>query len=229
MLALTIERTMSIQETTQKIITILQEATASLTPPLIDQLIAIYGRDPYLILIACLISLRAQDKTTIHICKDLFARVTTPEQMVALSVQELETILFKSGFYRQKAKILQTVSAELILKHGSRVPADEEALRALPGVGPKTANLVLGMAFGQPAICVDTHVHRISNRLGLIATDTVEMTERALKKLLKRNDWIRWNKLLVIWGQNRCVPLSPRCSSCPLRTHCKRVGVTRSR
>ena len=204
-------------------------ATKEYPLPLIDQIIALYGQNSYLILIACLISLRAQDKTTIHICKVLFDRVKTPQELLLLPENELEKILFKSGFYRQKAKVLRTVSQELIDKHAGSVPPHKELLLELSGVGPKTANLVLGMAFAVPEICVDTHVHRISNRLGLITTKTVDETEIALKKLLKPSQWIIWNKLLVMWGQQRCTPRSPHCSDCPLITLCKRRFVDRSR
>lgn len=215
--------------TIKSLLTLLQEHTKSFQKPLIDQIVIEFGHSPYLILIACLLSLRAKDSTTIHVCRDLFSRITTPQQMLMLPRNELEIIIFKTGFYKNKAQVLHEVSRYLLDHHGGQVPATYEALRAIPGVGPKTANLVLGMAFGVPSICVDTHVHRISNRLGLIKTTTVEDTEAALKKILPQDDWIKYNNVLVMWGQNVCVPISPKCSTCVVRPYCKRVGVTKSR
>lgn len=198
-------------------------------PPLSDQIVAEYGRDPYLILISCLLSLRAKDVMTIHTCRTLFKSVRTPEQMVALPRRVLEKIVFTTGFYKTKARVLQTVSQTLLDQFGGKVPDDADVLMGIKGIGPKTAQLVLGVAFGKPAICVDTHVHRISNRLGLVKTTTVEQTEAALRKLLPKKYWIIWNNLLVVWGQQVCVPVSPKCSQCATRQWCKRVGVTRSR
>ncbi|MCB9493541.1 MAG: endonuclease III [Epsilonproteobacteria bacterium] len=197
--------------------------------PLIDIVIDEFGHEPYLILIACLLSLRAKDSTTVHVCRELFARVKTPQQLLKLPVSELERIIFKTGFYKNKAKVLRGVSNVLLEQYGGKVPDKYDELISIDGVGPKTANLVLGMAFGKPAICVDTHVHRISNRLGLIKTKTVEQTEQQLKKVLPQKYWTVWNHLLVMWGQNVCVPISPKCSECVLKPHCKRIGVIKSR
>lgn len=220
---------MTNQEKIIKIIKILKKATSSMTLPLIDILIKEYSRDPFLILIACLLSLRAKDTTTVHVCRALFAVATTPQELCALDRVRLEKIVFKTGFYKNKARILQEVSQTLLDRFEGKVPDTFEALISIKGVGLKTANLVLGLAFDKPAICVDTHVHRISNRLGLIATKTVEQTEQALQKKLPQRYWTVWNKLLVMWGQNICVPLSPKCSQCAIKAECKRVGVTRSR
>ena len=213
----------------KNIITVLREATKNMMPPLIDLVVAEFGHDPYLIIIACLLSLRAKDTTTIHVCRELFTRVRTPAAMLALNRQELERIIFKTGFYKNKADVLQHVSRELIERFGGLVPQSYDELISIKGVGPKTANLVLGLAFGTPAICVDTHVHRISNRLGLIKTAMPEQTEVALKRVLDKKDWIVWNHLLVIWGQNICAPVSPRCSCCAIKGLCPRVGVSKSR
>jgi endonuclease-3 len=198
-------------------------------PPLSDQIVAEYGRDPYLILISCLLSLRAKDVMTIHTCRALFKLVRTPQQMVALPRHALEKIVFTTGFYKTKARVLQTVSQTLLDQFDGKVPDNVDALMGIKGIGPKTAQLVLGVAFGKPAVCVDTHVHRISNRLGLVKTVTVEQTEAALRKLLPKKYWIIWNNLLVVWGQQICVPVSPKCSQCAIRQWCKRVGVMRSR
>ena len=207
----------------------LRTATRDMPPTASDAIIAEYGRDPYLILISCLLSLRAKDSMSFPVSCQLFKQARTPEQMVALSQQQIEKIIYSVGFYRQKAKQLCEVSKALIDQFGGVVPRTLEELLTLPGVGRKTANLVLGMAFGVPAICVDIHVHRISNRLGLIKTKTPEETEVALEKIIPREYWIEYNKLLVMWGQNICLPTSPLCSRCAIADLCPRIGVTRSR
>ena len=207
----------------------LRQATKHFTPPLIDILIKEYGHDPFLILIGCLLSLRVKDIVTIHVCRALFSQAKTPQQLLALPRQELEKIIFKSGFYKNKACVLHEVSHQVIQRFDGKVPASRQELLSIKGVGAKTANLVLGIAFGIPAICVDTHVHRISNRLGLIKTNTVEETEHVLQKVLPKEYWIEWNTLLVMWGQNICVPISPKCSQCIVRKWCDRVGVGKSR
>jgi endonuclease-3 len=212
-----------------RVMAALERATQKFAPPLINSIIDEFGHDPFLILIGCLLSLRVRDSTTIHVVRVLFNRVRTPQQLIDIPDTELEQIVFKTVYYKQKAALLKSVSREILERFGGSVPRAEDELRSINGVGPKTANLVLGMAFGVPAICVDTHVHRISNRLGLIKTRTVEETEEALKQLLPQKYWIPWNKLLVVWGQNICAPISPKCSICPINTICQRVGVTQYR
>jgi endonuclease III len=198
--------------------------------PLINQIMQEFGHDPYLILIACLLSLRARDVMTIHVCRELFVLCKTPYQIINMPTEELEKIVYRTGYYKTKARVLREVSIELIERFDGQVPNTYESLISIKGVGPKTANLVLGMGFGVPSICVDTHVHRISNRLGLISTKTVEQTEATLRQELPQEHWIKYNKLLVMWGQNVCAPIGPRCSSCPLKElGCKQVGVKKSR
>jgi endonuclease-3 len=187
---------------------------------LINLLIEKYGKDPFLILIATLLSLRSRDAVTWIVVQALFEGVKTAQELVAMPRNELENIIFKTGFYRQKAATLQHVSAQIIERFQGQVPADKVVLSSIAGIGPKTANLVLGAAFDQPAICVDVHVHRISNRLGLITTKTVEETEKALEQIIPQKYWINWNTWLVIWGQNICLPRRPRCAVCPLKTFC---------
>lgn len=212
-----------------KVITALEHATQNFAPPLINSVIEEFKHDPFLILIACLLSLRVRDSTTIHVVRVLFNRARTPQEMLDIPDAELEKIVFKTVYYKQKAALLKSVSRAILERFGGIVPRTEDELRSINGVGPKTANLVLGMAFDTPAICVDTHVHRISNRLGLIKTRTVEETEETLKKLLPKKYWIPWNKLLVVWGQNICAPISPKCSICPINKVCQRIGVSTSR
>jgi len=211
------------------IIKLLEKNINKFTPPLIDQIIDEYGKKSYLILMACILSLRVKDISTVHVCRALFAKAQTPDQMLKISQPELEKIIFKSGFYKNKAKIIRSISDELLKKFGGEVPRTYDQLIGINGIGPKTANLVLGLAFDQPAICVDTHVHRISNRLGLINTKTPEQTEMALKKILDKKYWIRWNKLLVTLGQNICTPTSPKCSLCAAFSYCLKIGVKKYR
>ena len=185
--------------------------------------------DPFRVLAACILSLRTRDETTAPASARLFARAGTPAALLALPEAELARLIYPVGFYRTKARTLRAICAALLERHGGAVPADLEALLALPGVGLKTANLVLSQAFAVPAICVDTHVHRIPNRWGLVRTRTPEETERALRVAVPRARWIDLNPTLVGFGQTVCQPLSPRCSECPVSTWCARVGVTKSR
>lgn len=213
----------------QEIITTLRQETKPFVEPLVDIIIKEYGKDPYLILISCLLSLRAKDIVTIHVCRDLFAVARRPQEMVALSQTELEKIIRRIGFFKNKAQVLREVSRVLLETFDGRVPKTREQLLTIKGVGPKTASLVLGLAYDTPAVCVDVHVHRISNRLGLIQTKTPEESEAVLETLLPKKYWIEWNKLLVMWGQNVCAPVSPKCSGCVIKHLCKRIGVTKSR
>jgi endonuclease-3 len=186
-------------------------------------------RDPFRLLVACVISLRTKDEVTAQASARLFAVAATPEALARLPQSRIAKLIFPAGFYNTKAKQIREISRRIARDHGDRVPADREALLALPGVGRKTANLVLGLGFGIPAICVDTHVHRISNRLGLVRTKNPEETEHALEKVLPRRLWIEINDLLVTFGQNVCQPVSPWCSTCPLAARCPRIGVGRHR
>ena len=187
------------------------------------------GRDPFRILIGCLLSLRTRDETTGPAAARLFALADTPAAMLVLPRRTIERTIYPVGFYRTKARVLHAVCRELVERFDSRVPADLDALLTLPGVGRKTANLVVTFAFQLPGICVDTHVHRISNRLGFVHTATPEQTEWALRAKLPRRHWIALNDLLVAFGQNLCHPTSPHCSTCPVADLCLRVGVRRSR
>jgi endonuclease-3 len=186
-------------------------------------------RDPFRVLVACVISLRTKDAVTAEASARLFAVAATPRAVAALEEARIAKLIYPAGFYRTKARQIREIARTLVARHGARVPADREALLALPGVGRKTANLVLGLGFAIPAICVDTHVHRISNRLGLVRTTTPEQTEHALEAVLPGRLWIDINDLLVTFGQNVCHPTSPRCSTCPLAERCPRIGVVRSR
>jgi endonuclease-3 len=191
--------------------------------------IAAEERDPFRVLVACLLSLRTQDTTTGPAAARLFRLADTPAAMLRLAPRTIERAIFPVGFYRTKARVLHGISQDLIDRFGGRVPADLDALLTLKGVGRKTANLVVTIGFARPGICVDTHVHRISNRLGFVRTATPEQTEWALRAKLPRRYWIEINDLLVTHGQNVCRPISPLCSRCPVALLCLRVGVTTSR
>ncbi len=187
------------------------------------------SRSPYRLLVACVISLRTKDEVTSAASRRLFALADNVDLLADLEEDRIAQAIYPAGFYNTKARQLRQIAAILRDDFGGEVPATEADLLALPGVGRKTANLVLGLGFGKPAICVDTHVHRISNRLGLVRTKTPEQTERALTGVLPRDLWIPINDLLVTFGQNRCHPISPRCAGCVLADLCPRIGVTRSR
>jgi len=187
------------------------------------------SRSAFRLLVSCVISLRTKDEVTHGASRRLFDEAPTPEMLAELERERIAELIYPAGFYNTKARQLKEIAQLLCSQHGAQVPAGEKDLLDLPGVGRKTANLVLGLGFGVPAICVDTHVHRISNRLGLVSTSTPEATERALQDVLPRDLWIPINDLLVTFGQNRCHPTSPRCDGCPLDSLCAREGVTRHR
>lgn len=186
-------------------------------------------RSPFHVLVACVISLRTKDEVTAVAFARLFAIADSPSELATTPTETIAKAIYPAGFYNTKAKQLRTMAEIITNDFGGRVPANEDALLSFPGVGRKTANLVLGIGHGVPAICVDTHVHRIPNRLGMIATKTPEKSEQALMKILPKATWIPINDLLVTFGQNQCHPVSPRCSSCPLDDLCERIDVTRHR
>jgi len=186
-------------------------------------------RDPFRVLIACILSLRTQDTTTGPASDRLFAVAATPEAMLKLPARRIAQLIYPVGFYRTKARVILGICRDLLERFGGRVPDTIDELLTLNGVGRKTANLVVTMGYGKPGICVDTHVHRISNRLGYVKTRNPEETEMALRGKLPRRYWIGYNDLLVSFGQNICVPISPRCSVCPVATLCRQVGVTTKR
>jgi len=210
------------------IVRALREHLRSSRLPSVSQ-IAREDRSPFRVLISTMISLRTRDEVTHAASARLFAEADTPRAVGALPVERVEELIYPAGFYRTKARNILEVCRILVEQTDGKVPPDIERLTALPGVGRKTANLVLGLGFGTPAICVDTHVHRISNRCGWVATRTPDETEAELASILPRKHWIEINELLVAYGQDVCTPASPRCSSCAITDRCRRVGVERSR
>ena len=194
-----------------------------------EPIVGHYKADPFRTLISCLLSLRTKDETTSGASQRLFTLARTSQHMLTLSPKTIERAIYPVGFYRTKAKTILGVCRVLQERYGGKVPDDLDELLTLKGVGRKTANLVITLAFRKDGICVDTHVHRISNRWGYVRTKTPEQTETALRKKLPRRYWQIYNDLLVTFGQNLCHPTSPWCSRCPLAGVCPKLGVTHSR
>ena len=187
------------------------------------------SRSPFRVLVSTILSLRTKDETTSAASERLFALADTPHAMIRLTPSQIERAVFPAGFYRNKARTIHDLSRRLIEEYNGHVPDDLDELLKFKGVGRKTANLVITLAYGKPGICVDTHVHRISNRLWAIMTKTPEQTEMWLRDHLPRKFWIDINSWMVMFGQRICQPVSPWCSRCPLRPCCRRWNVTRSR
>ncbi len=212
-----------------KMMTILTELFPEEAAPVITRLSRDTKRDPFVILVGTLLSLRTKDETTEKVMTALMPRIKSPQDLIDMPVAELEKLIYPVGFYRNKAKGLKEVAAEIINSYGGIVPDTIEELIKIRGVGRKTANLVVTEGYGKPGICVDTHVHRISNRLGVVSTKNPHQTEEELRKKLPRKYWIIYNALLVTFGKRICTPLSPKCSICPLEGMCEKRGVERSR
>jgi endonuclease III len=213
------------QEDIQHVVRILRKESRQWPLPAIGH----YVETPFTVLISCILSLRTQDKTTNAASERLFAIANTPEKMLAAPERVIRDAIYPVSFYRVKARTIHSICEQLIDRFGGKVPSDLEQLLELPGVGRKTANIVVTLAFRKAGIAVDTHVHRISNRLGYVKTKTPDDTEMALRKKLPRRYWIVFNDLLVAYGQNLCKPISPFCSKCKIAMYCKRVGVTTKR
>jgi endonuclease-3 len=191
--------------------------------------LAKYVETPFTTLISCILSLRTQDRTTSAASDRLFAIAQTPESMLAVSEKVIERAIYPVSFFRTKSRTIHAICEQLLSRFQGNVPSDLDTLLSLPGVGRKTANIVVTLAFRKPGIAVDTHVHRISNRLGYVRTKTPEKTEMALRRKLPPRYWIVFNDLLVAYGQNLCKPIGPHCSSCKISAYCRRVGVKSSR
>ena len=190
-----------------------------------------YEKSPnaFRILISCLLSLRTQDKNTEKASNKLFEVADTPEKIVKIPVKILEELIYSSGHYKKKARIIKHVSEVLINEFNSKVPDTREELMSIKGIGPKTANIVLAFAFGKEVLPIDTHCHRIPNRLGWVKTKTPEQTEEELSKILPKKYWREFNSIFVQFGKTICQPVSPLCSTCPVNKYCPRIGVIRSR
>jgi len=207
-----------------KIYSILVKETKKYSTPVVE-LVEEQTKDPFKVLVATILSARTKDEVTKFAVRKLFSKIKKPKDIHKFSQKEIEELIYPVGFYKNKAKFLKKLPQ--FIENG--IPQEIEELIKLPGVGRKTANLVRSVAFSKPAICVDVHVHRISNRLGYVKTKTPYETEMRLRKILPKKYWLKWNYLLVSFGQNLCRPISPKCSECPIKTYCKKVGVSKSR
>lgn len=206
-------------------IRILRRQVPKWETPIVTLMAETYG-SPFRVLISCILSLRTQDATTAEASHRLFALADTPQAMLKLTTQKIARLIYPVGFYRTKAKVIRNICQTLIRDYEGKVPDDIDELLRLKGVGRKTANLVVTLGYRKPGICVDTHVHRISNRWGYIKTTTPEKTEFALRAKLPKRYWIQYNDLLVSFGQHLCRPISPLCSRCPVEKYCGQIGVT---
>jgi len=187
-------------------------------------------KTPFTTLISCILSLRTKDKVTDNASVRLFKKYNTPETLSKAPVDEIEKLIFPVGFYHTKAKRIKEISKTLLERYNGKVPEDFNELMKLKGVGRKTANIVMTFGFNKTDyIPVDTHCHRLPNRLGWIKTKTPEETEQELKKILPKTYWHDFNHLFVQFGQSICVPISPFCSKCPIEKYCKKIGIKNQR
>lgn len=210
------------------IVSILKKELDEGQMPVVSHLAA-NEQNPFVILISTLLSLRTKDEVTAEATKRLFKLASTPEEMLKLSASQIVRAIYPVGFYRIKTRTIQSVCRDLIERFEGNVPDSLDQLLSIKGVGRKTANLVVSLAYGRAGICVDTHVHRISNRLGYVKTKTPEETEFALREKLPPRHWIIYNTIMVAFGRKTCKPVSPFCSVCPVSRRCRRVGVALSR
>ena len=206
----------------------LKEAYRAWDAPVITFMAGI-GATPFEVLVATLLSLRTKDEVTAPAARRLFVSANTPEGLILLGEKEIARLIYPVGFYPTKEKRIVEISRILLETFGGEVPRDLETLLTLPGVGRKTANLVLVEGYQMDAICVDTHVHRISNRIGYVKTKNADATEMALRKKLPKKYWVIYNEILVAFGQVICRPISPNCSKCPVADQCPRIGVEKHR
>lgn len=211
----------------ERIIDILKDYYKSRNKTLIDKISI--ERDPFKVLISCILSQRTKDEITEKVSSNLYNVIKNPQDLINIDIDTLEKILHPIGFYKVKAKRLKEVTKLILEKYDGKVPDDIDELLKLPGVGRKTANIVITKGFNKKGIAVDTHVHRISNRLGLIKTKRPEDTEFELRKIIPERNWVELNDYLVNFGKNICTPISPKCSSCPIKMYCKKVGVKKFR
>ena len=210
------------------IVTILQQAVRQWKEPIVTEMTR-HSRNPFKVLIATILSLRTKDETTGPAAERLFKLADTPRAMLSIDQNLIAETIFPVGFYKNKARNIHEICTDLLERFDGRVPDDLDQLLSIKGVGRKTANLVLTHGYGKPGICVDTHVHRISNRFGYVKTSEPDKTEFALREKLPKEYWLIYNDLLVTFGQNLCKPISPLCSQCPVAHLCERVGVEKSR
>ena len=209
------------------VVAILKKEVAAFKVPVVG----VYAEtnDPFLVLVSTVLSLRTRDKVTFEASERLFAFANTPKKLAAAPVAAIQKAIYPASFFRVKARSLKALAQDLLDRFGGRVPDTMEELLTLQGVGRKTANLTLTLGHHKPGICVDIHVHRISNRLGYLKTKTPDESETALRAKLPKKYWMIFNDLLVPYGQNLCAPVSPRCGACALSPYCAKIGVTTHR
>ena len=205
-----------------EVLSIVREAVSKFNKPAVS---VVADGDPFKVLIATILSARTKDEVTIKASRKLFSVADNPYDMIKLGEKKISELIYPVGFYRNKAKNIIQICKELIEKHGGKVPDTMEELLKLKGVGRKTANLVLILGYNKMGICVDTHVHRITNRWGYVKTRTPEETEMELRKKLPKKHWKEINELLVSFGQHICKPVKPQCNTCPVQKLCPRIGV----
>jgi endonuclease-3 len=213
----------------EEAIRLLQEAMAPYPKAALFELFAEGYTSVFEILIACIISIRTRDETTLPVARTLFAEARTPAEMVELSVEEIDELIKQSTFHEPKAKTIHGIAEVALRDHGGSLPCERDVLLELHGVGPKCANLALGITCNLPLIGVDVHVHRVTNRWGYVHEKTPEKTMAALMEKLPQPYWVEINALLVPFGKHVCTGSSPKCSTCPLLEMCRQVGVTRHR
>lgn len=197
--------------------------------PVVTKISREENRNPFLVLVGTLLSLRTKDETTEKVMERLMKEARTPEEILNLSTEKLQKLIYPVGFYRNKSITLKDASRTILEVYGGKVPDSIEELLKIKGVGRKTANLVITEGYGKPGICVDTHVHRISNRTGAVSTKNPHETEERLREILPKRYWIIYNTLLVTFGKNICKPVSPHCGTCPASHLCQKIGVKKHR
>ncbi|UOD34122.1 endonuclease III [Deferribacteraceae bacterium V6Fe1] len=197
--------------------------------PSVTKIAKVCNNDPFKVLISTIISLRTKDEVTLKSSFNLFKHADTPEKVLQLSLEELEKLIFPAGFYKKKAVTIKEISQKLVDEYNSKVPDNIDELLKFKGIGRKTATLVMIEGFKKNEVCVDTHVHRISNRIGLVKTKSPDETEIELKKIIPEKYWIKLNEILVVYGQKLCKPISPLCSSCFIDKYCDKIGLKSAR
>lgn len=212
-----------------KAIELIRRAIAPFPKAALFELAASGHDSVFEILIACIISIRTRDETTVPAAKSLFARARTPEQLARLPEKNIEQLIFPCTFHGPKSHTIREIARQTVQEFGGVLPCDPAELQTFHGVGPKCANLAVGIACSLPAIGVDVHVHRVTNRWGVVRTTTPEKTMIALQAKLPRDAWVEINALLVPFGKHICTGVRPHCSTCPLRDMCRQVGVTSHR
>lgn len=216
------------KEKIEKVVSMVKKEVRKFKNPIVTE-VANLSKSPYKVLISCLLSLRTKDDVTAMASSKLFKKADNPKKMLKLSRKEIEKLIYPVGFYKVKAKRIKEISKTLLEKYNGNVPDKMEELLELKGVGRKTANICMVYAFNKQHLPIDVHCHRIPNRLGWVKTKNPEQTEQALMKIIPKKYWLDFNNNFVTFGQNICTPISPKCSICPVRKYCPRIGVSKSR